>query len=97
MRNARQIKEIVLAAFGPQMFETGRREDNPSESNADYHELAHAWSDLAEKYDQADAELIPSINKVRVTHPHLNNNNNNNKKKDTERMVLRKCWLLTVL
>ncbi|KAL2181935.1 alkaline-phosphatase-like protein [Thermothelomyces heterothallicus CBS 202.75] len=63
MRNARQIKEIVLAAFGPQIFETDPRVDGLSEPNPDYQELAHTWRDLAERYGQADAELIPSINK----------------------------------
>ncbi|KAL2160521.1 hypothetical protein VTH06DRAFT_1209 [Thermothelomyces fergusii] len=47
MRNARQIKEIVLAAFGPQIFEADRRVDDLSEPNPDYQELAHAWRDLA--------------------------------------------------
>ncbi|KAL2170168.1 hypothetical protein VTG60DRAFT_5120 [Thermothelomyces hinnuleus] len=63
MRNARQIKDIVLAAFGPQIFETDPRVDGLSEPNPDYQKLAHAWRDLAERYGQANAELIPSINK----------------------------------
>lgn len=69
MRNARQILDIVLAAFGQGLLESDVNADAPAESKTDYQELARGWQDLASGYDKgADgegySELIPSIMKA---------------------------------
>ncbi|KAK4250523.1 GPI ethanolamine phosphate transferase 2 [Corynascus novoguineensis] len=61
MRNAHQIKEIVVAAFGQQIFETDTDVADFTEFKSDYQELAHDWKELAESYGRDDAKLIPSI------------------------------------
>jgi ethanolaminephosphotransferase len=73
MRNARQIRDIVLAAFGQEIFETDSDADALTESKADYQELAHGWKVLADSYGRSRgnedrAMLIPSITKVGVRH-----------------------------
>jgi len=66
MRNARQIKEIVVAAFGPQIFETDTDAADFADFKSDYQELAHGWKALAETYGQGDTKLMPSILKVGI-------------------------------
>jgi ethanolaminephosphotransferase len=70
MRNARQILDIVLAAFGPEILESDASSASLSESKADYQELAHGWKRLADSYDKQGAgdpaALIPAITKVSV-------------------------------
>ncbi|KAH6624527.1 alkaline-phosphatase-like protein [Chaetomium sp. MPI-SDFR-AT-0129] len=51
MRNARQIRDIVAAAFGPTIFET-EVDETLGGSLSDYQELARGWKDLAERYGQ---------------------------------------------
>ncbi|AEO69526.1 uncharacterized protein THITE_2120034 [Thermothielavioides terrestris NRRL 8126] len=67
MRNARQILDIVLAAFGPEILESDASSASLSESKADYQELAHGWKRLADSYDKQGAgdpaALIPAITK----------------------------------
>ncbi|KAK4034082.1 GPI ethanolamine phosphate transferase 2 [Parachaetomium inaequale] len=68
MRNARQIRDIVLAAFGQEIFEIASNADTLTESKADYQELAHGWKRLADSYgrntgNENHAKLIPSITK----------------------------------
>ncbi|KAH6841078.1 alkaline-phosphatase-like protein [Chaetomium sp. MPI-CAGE-AT-0009] len=68
MRNARQIRDIVLAVFGPQIFESNQDANAPTESNTDYRELALGWGDLANSYskgagDTDHSQLVASITK----------------------------------
>ena len=68
MRNARQILDIVLAAFGPQILEPGSDADALTESNADYQALAHGWKGLVDSYSKSDedsSKLILSITEAR--------------------------------
>ncbi|KAK3296215.1 alkaline-phosphatase-like protein [Chaetomium fimeti] len=62
MRNARQIRDIVLAVFGPQIFESNPDANAATESNIDYRELALGWEDLANSYSSGGGD-IPSIEK----------------------------------
>jgi ethanolaminephosphotransferase len=65
MRNARQILDIVLAAFGQEILESDADADALSESKADYQALAHGWKDLVNSYgksrDEDSSKLILSI------------------------------------
>lgn len=68
MRNARQIRDIVAAAFGPEIFET-EADEALTGSLSDYQELARGWKGLAERYRQGvdatgNAELELAIVKV---------------------------------
>ncbi|KAL2262095.1 hypothetical protein VTK26DRAFT_2497 [Humicola hyalothermophila] len=69
MRNARQILDIVLAAFGQELLESGRDSEASAHSNADYRDLARRWRDLASSFERLGAdgtsytELIPAITK----------------------------------
>lgn len=66
MRNARQILDIVTAAFGQQLFDSDTRTDGIGESKADYHELARGWQDLTDRYRSDNySELSASIMKAR--------------------------------
>jgi hypothetical protein len=69
MRNARQIRDIVLAVFGPQIFESSLDADTATESNTDYRELALGWQKLADSYSKGagegdNSELVISVAKV---------------------------------
>lgn len=69
MRNARQIRDIVLAVFGPQIFESSVEADAVTESNTDYRELALGWQKLADSYSKGASEgdnsqLVISVAKV---------------------------------
>ncbi len=68
MRNARQILDIVLAAFGPQILEPGSDADALADSKADYQALAHGWKDLVDSYsknDEDSSKLILSTTEAR--------------------------------
>ena len=69
MRNARQIRDIVLAVFGPAIFESKLDANAATESNTDYRELALGWERLADGYkkgvgNEDDSTLIVSAAKV---------------------------------
>lgn len=69
MRNARQILDIVLAAFGQEILESTSDSDALTESNADYQDLARGWKNLSDSYaksadSEAASELIPAVTKV---------------------------------
>lgn len=53
MRNARQILDIVIAAFGQQLFDSDAHTDGFGESKADYHEMVHGWQDLTDRYSKS--------------------------------------------
>lgn len=60
MRNARQILDIVLAAFGPEILESDATSASLSDSKADYQNLARGWKDLADNYENyVDVDHIP--------------------------------------
>ncbi|KAL2128578.1 hypothetical protein VTI74DRAFT_9003 [Chaetomium olivicolor] len=67
MRNARQILDIVVAAFGTEILDSDSTAEALKEPKADYQELAHGWKRLPEIYLKAsqgdDPELIPAITK----------------------------------
>ncbi|KAK4123891.1 alkaline phosphatase-like protein [Parathielavia appendiculata] len=52
MRNARQILDIVLAAFGKEILDSESDAGTLTKSKADYQELAHGWRHLVGKYRQ---------------------------------------------
>lgn len=65
MRNARQILDIVIAAFGQQILES----DTNTVTESDYQALAHGWKDLADSYAKSahgedSSRLIQSITKA---------------------------------
>jgi ethanolaminephosphotransferase len=68
MRNARQILDIVLAAFGREILESDSDPDTLTESKAAYQELAHGWKNVSKLYANGEdaAVLIPAITKVRL-------------------------------
>ncbi|EAQ89013.1 hypothetical protein CHGG_05632 [Chaetomium globosum CBS 148.51] len=68
MRNARQIRDIVLAVFGPGIFESNPDADAATEPNTDYRELALGWERLAGSYSKGTgngdhSQLIVSTTK----------------------------------
>jgi ethanolaminephosphotransferase len=76
MRNARQILDIVLAAFGQEILDSDADASALTESKADYQELAHGWKALASSYTKnADcedcSELMTAITKVCLRHHKL--------------------------
>lgn len=72
MRNARQILDIVLAAFGQQLLDSEANSEAAAHPNDDYRDLARGWQDLASRFEKNSgssenyAELIPAIMKVSV-------------------------------
>lgn len=69
MRNARQIRDIILAVFGPGIFESNPDADAATEPNTDYRELALGWERLAGSYSKGTgngdhSQLIVSTTKV---------------------------------
>jgi ethanolaminephosphotransferase len=73
MRNARQILDIVLAAFGHEILDSDSDASALTESKADYQELAHGWKALANNYAknvgcEDCSELTTAITKVRPGH-----------------------------
>jgi ethanolaminephosphotransferase len=68
MRNARQILDIVLAAFGQDIFEPGSGTGGVTGSRADYQGLAHGWTELADSYakyaEDDHSVLVASITKA---------------------------------
>jgi len=68
MRNARQILDIVLAAFGQQILEP----DSNAVKESDYQALAHGWRDLTDSYAKSgrgedNSNLIQPITKAGLT------------------------------
>ncbi|KAG7290298.1 hypothetical protein NEMBOFW57_000297 [Staphylotrichum longicolle] len=70
MRNARQILDIVIAAFGQQILDS----DTNAATESDYEALAHGWKDLADSYAKSAhgedrSRLIQSITKAGLRNP----------------------------
>lgn len=70
MRNARQILDIVVAAFGQQILDS----DTNAATESDYQALAHGWKDLADSYAKSahgedSSRLIQSITKAGLRIP----------------------------
>ncbi|KAL1838847.1 hypothetical protein VTJ49DRAFT_2170 [Mycothermus thermophilus] len=68
MRNARQILDIVLAAFGREILESESDPDTLTESRAAYQDLAHGWKNVTSLHGQAAngetaSVLIPAVTK----------------------------------
>lgn len=70
MRNARQILDIVIAAFGQQILDS----DTNAAMESDYQALAHGWKNLADSYAKSPhgedrSRLIQSVTKVGLGNP----------------------------
>ncbi|KAL2271858.1 hypothetical protein VTJ83DRAFT_1229 [Remersonia thermophila] len=68
MRNARQILDIVVAAFGREILESESDRDTLTESRAAYQDLAHGWKNVTGLLGQvsngeAAPVLIPAVAK----------------------------------